>query len=64
MLSFYVRLRVALTQEHGVTVVEYIALAAIVLIMLGVIVAVLDNSASQIGEALADSFDQQIKTWQ
>ncbi len=63
MVMVYLRLRALLTREEGVTVVEYIALAAIVLVMLGVIVTVLNDASDKIGEAIADSFDQQIKTW-
>ncbi len=64
MVTIYLRLRAFLTREDGITVVEYIALAAIVLVMLGVIVTVVNGASDKIGEAIADSFDQQIKTWQ
>ncbi len=64
MVMVYLRLRALLTREEGVTVVEYIALAAVVLVMLGVIVTVVNGASDKIGEAIADSFDQQIKTWQ
>jgi hypothetical protein len=63
MMTAYFRLRALLTRENSVTVVEYIALAAIVLIMLGVIIVTVNGSSDKIGEALADSFDSQIKTW-
>jgi hypothetical protein len=62
-MTIYFRLRALLTRENSVTVVEYIALAAIVLIMLGVIIVTVNGSSDKIGEALADSFDSQIKTW-
>ena len=63
MMTAYFRLRALLARENSVTVVEYIALAAIVLIMLGVIIVTVNGSSDKIGEALADSFDSQIKTW-
>lgn len=62
-MKVYFRLCSFLTCENGVTVVEYIALAAIVLIMLGVIILTVNSSSDKIGKALADSFDSQIKTW-
>jgi len=49
--------------EKGVTVVEYIGLAAVVLVMLAVIFSVLKEAADEIGKAIADSFNQQIDEW-
>jgi hypothetical protein len=46
-----------------VTVVEYIALAAVVLIMLGAAVWAVENSTGLIGNAIAGSFDAQIRAW-
>jgi Flp pilus assembly pilin Flp len=60
---YYFRLCAFLSRDDGITVVEYIALAAIVLVMLAAIVAVVNGASDKIGEAIADSFDQQIKTW-
>jgi hypothetical protein len=50
-------------REEGVTVVEYIALAAVVLIMLGAAVWAVENSTGLIGNAIAGSFDAQIRAW-
>ncbi|MBM4459360.1 MAG: hypothetical protein FJ011_16660 [Chloroflexi bacterium] len=50
-------------REEGVTVVEYIALAAVVLIMLSAAVWAVENSTGLIGNAIAGSFDAQIRAW-
>jgi Flp pilus assembly pilin Flp len=57
------RLAARFAREDGITVVEYIALAAVVLTMLGVIVLTVQDSTDLIGDSIAKSFDQQIKTW-
>jgi Flp pilus assembly pilin Flp len=57
------RLTARFAREDGITVVEYIALAAVVLTMLGVIVLTVQDSTDLIGDSIAKSFDQQIKTW-
>jgi len=59
----YLHLRAATARDEGVTVVEYIALAAVVLTMLGIIVLTVQNSTGLIGDSIANSFDRQINTW-
>ncbi|MCX6033026.1 MAG: hypothetical protein NT169_27550 [Chloroflexi bacterium] len=58
-----IHLRAAFSRENGVTVVEYIALAAVVLTMLGIIVLTVQNSTGLIGDSIANSFDRQIDVW-
>jgi hypothetical protein len=59
----FLRARAAFSRENGVTTVEYIALGAVVLTMLGIIVLTVQNSTGLIGDAIANSFDRQIDAW-